>query len=253
MNGFMNPTAALIIIGNEILSGRTQDKNIAHIAITLNEIGVELREVRVIPDVESAIITTVNAMRGSFDYIFTTGGIGPTHDDITSASVAKAFGVALLRHPEAERLLRAYIPPERMNEARLRMADVPEGATLIPNAVSAAPGFIIGNVHVMAGVPNIMQAMLAAVIPTLRRGKKVESVSITTTVLEGTLAKDLTEIQARYPEMDIGSYPRFVDGRGITTLVFRSTDTSKNSAAAEEACAMILALGGEILPEPAAA
>jgi len=247
----MNPTAALVIIGNEILSGRTQDKNIAYIATNLNEMGVELREVRVIPDVETTIITTINAMRGQFDYIFTTGGIGPTHDDITSESVAKAFGVPLIRHPEAERLLRDYIPPERINEARLKMADVPEGATLIANAVSAAPGFIIGNVHVMAGVPKIMQSMLSEVLPTLRRGKKVQSISITTTVLEGTLAKELGDIQSRYPQLDIGSYPRFVDGRGITTLVFRSTDNEANAAAANEARALIAALGGEIIDAPA--
>ena len=240
-------SACLLIIGNEILSGRTQDKNLAHLALELNEVGIQLREVRVIPDIEDIIVSTVNEVRAKFDYIFTTGGIGPTHDDITTAAVAKAFGVPVVRDAEAERLLRAYIPEGRINEARLKMADVPQGATLIPNAVSAAPGFIIGNVHVMAGIPNIMQAMLAALLPTLRRGAKVESVSITTDVLEGTLAAGLTAIQNRYPESDIGSYPQFVDGRGITTLVVRSPDNARNSAAADEIRTLITELDGNIL------
>jgi molybdenum cofactor synthesis domain-containing protein len=243
-------TACLIIVGNEILSGRTQDKNLAHLAVKLNEVGVQLREVRVIPDVEATIIATVNECRAKFDYIFTTGGIGPTHDDITTESIAKAFGVAVHRHPEAEKALRAYIPPERINEARLKMADVPVGATLVANSVSAAPGYVMGNVHVMAGVPNIMQAMLGKILPTLKGGSTVESVSITTDVLEGTLADGLTAIQHRYPDMDIGSYPQFVDGRGITTLVMRSPDGARNAAAADEVKALIASLNGNLIEPP---
>ena len=244
-------TACLIIIGNEILSGRTQDKNLAYLAVKLNEVGVQLREVRVVPDVEPTIIETVNACRANFDYIFTTGGIGPTHDDITTACIAKAFGVAVHRHPEAEKALRAYIPPERINEARLKMADVPVGATLIANSVSAAPGYVIGNVHVMAGVPNIMQAMLAEILPTLHGGSTVASVSVTTDVLEGTLAEGLTAIQNRYPHTDIGSYPNFVNGKGITTLVVRSPDAEANKAANAEIITLIAACGGHVIEPPA--
>jgi len=243
-------TACLIIIGNEILSGRTQDKNLAYLAVKLNEVGVQLREVRVVPDVESTIIETVNECRAKFNYIFTTGGIGPTHDDITTACIAKAFGVAVHRHPEAEKALRAYIPPERINEARLKMADVPVGSTLIANSVSAAPGYVIGNVHVMAGVPNIMQAMLGEILPTLRGGSTVESVSVTTDVLEGTLADGLTAIQNRYPHTDIGSYPNFVNGKGITTLVVRSADAAANKSAHDEILELIRKLAGNVIERP---
>ena len=243
-------SACLVIIGNEILSGRTQDKNLSYLALKLNDVGVQLREVRVIPDVEATIIATLNEVRTKHEYVFTTGGIGPTHDDITTAAVAKAFGVPTHRHPEAEAALRAYIPADRINEARLKMADVPMGATLIANSVSAAPGYRIGNVHVMAGVPNIMQAMLQEILPTLHGGCKMESVSISTDVLEGTLADGLAAIQARYTEMDIGSYPKFVDGRGITTLVMRSASTTRNEAAAEEVRALSAQLGGEVIAAP---
>ena len=243
-------TACLVIIGNEILSGRTIDANLAYIARELNEVGVQLREVRVVPDIEDTIVDTINEVRVKFDYIFTTGGIGPTHDDITSASIAKAFGVKIIRHPEAEAQLRAYIPADRMNEARLKLADIPETAHLIDNSVSAAPGFIIGNVHVMAGVPNIMRAMLAAVLPQLKGGSKVHSVSITSNVTEGTLADGLTAIQNRYPDIDIGSYPKSVDGTYITTLVFRGTDTARNAAALEETRQLLLALGGTLMDDP---
>lgn len=240
-------TAALVIIGNEILSGRTHDKNIPHIAVELNKAGIQLREVRIVPDIEKEIIDAVNAMRSRYDYVFTTGGIGPTHDDITTESVAKAFGVAVIRSPEAEASLRAYIPPERINAARLKMADVPEGATLIPNPVSAAPGFCIGNVYVMAGIPNIMQAMLAATIPHLRGGDSVGSLSVTTDLPEGSIADGLTAIQNRYTEVDIGSYPQFVDGKPQTTLVCRSMEAAANSAAMQEIHALIASLNGKIL------
>jgi molybdenum cofactor synthesis domain-containing protein len=237
-------TACLIIIGNEILSGRTQDKNLAHIALKLNDVGVQLREVRVIPDVEDTIVTTVNTVRVAYDYVFTTGGIGPTHDDITSASIAKAFGVPIHRHPEAEHLLRTHYTPEQINEARLKMADIPLGAALLDNPVSSAPGFVIGNVHVMAGVPRIMQAMLDAIIPTLRGGAPVLSVSVTTNLPEGTIAEGLTEIQARYADIDIGSYPMYKMGEMSTTLVLRSPDAARNEAAAGEIRTLIAACGG---------
>ena len=243
-------TACLIIIGNEILSGRTQDKNLNHLALELNKVGVQLREVRVVPDIEAKIIDAVNATRVEYDYIFTTGGIGPTHDDITTLAIAHAFGVETYRHPEAEKLLRAYIPAERINEARLKMADVPIGSTLVNNPVSAAPGFRMENVYVMAGIPNIMQAMLAAILPELKGGVTMSSISITTDVLEGTLADGLTAIQSRYPEMDVGSYPRFVAGRGITTLVFRSADKASNEQAASELRQLIAGFNGHILDEP---
>lgn len=241
-------TAALAIIGNEILSGRTHDKNIPHIATELNQAGIQLREVRVVPDIEQEIIDAVNALRTRYDYVFTTGGIGPTHDDITTESIAKAFSVPVVRSPEAEASLRAYIPAERINAARLKMADVPQGATLIPNPVSAAPGFCMGNVYVMAGIPNIMQAMLAATIPHLNGGDSVGSLSVTTDLPEGTIADGLTAIQHSYPTVDIGSYPQFVDGKPQTTLVCRSMSATDNQAAMEKIHNMIQGLAGQILP-----
>ena len=250
----MHPTvtACLVLIGNEILSGRTQDKNLSHLALKLNEVGIQLREARVIPDVESTIVATINECRTKFDYVFTTGGIGPTHDDITSASIAKAFGVALHRHPDAERALRAHYSEADINEARLKMADVPVGATLVPNAVSTAPGFCIGNVFVMAGVPRIMQAMLDAIIPLLKGGATVLSVSITTNLPEGVIAKGLTDIQNRYPTIDIGSYPMYERGNLSTTLVLRSPDAALNEAARAEIEAMITANAGLVIATPSA-
>jgi molybdenum cofactor synthesis domain-containing protein len=241
-------TACLIIIGNEILSGRTQDKNLAHLALKLNEAGIQLREVRVVPDVEQTIVDAINTVRVQYDYVFTTGGIGPTHDDITSASVAKAFGVAMHRHPDAEAALRAHYSVDDINEARLKMADVPMGSELIPNAVSTAPGFRIGNVFVMAGVPKIMQAMLDAIIPHLKGGATVLSASVATNLLEGTIAAGLTDIQNRYMDIDIGSYPTYEAASGYrTTLVLRSPDAGRNEAARAEIEAMILALGGQVI------
>lgn len=245
-----NPTACIVVIGNEILSGRTQDKNIAYIAQGLAGIGVNLREVRVIPDVERTIIDTVNELRAKFSYVFTTGGIGPTHDDITSASVAKAFGVPIHRHPEAEATLRAHYTKDDINEARLKMADVPEGASLITNPVSAAPGFIMGNVHVMAGVPRIMQAMFDSIRHTLNGGTPVTSVNVSTDLPEGTLAEGLTRIDERYMDVDIGSYPLYRAGGFFTTLVMRGTSPEQNEAAAHEVRALIASLGGHEITDP---
>jgi molybdenum cofactor synthesis domain-containing protein len=245
-------TASLVIIGNEILSGRTQDKNLAHLATKLNAAGIQLREVRVVPDIEKEIVDALNAVRTRYDYVFTTGGIGPTHDDITTASVAAAFGVAVIRHPEAEEALRKHYG-DQINDARLKMAEVPTGAELIPNAVSTAPGFRIGNVFVMAGVPRIMQAMLDATLPHLKGGATVLSANIATNLLEGTIAAGLTDIQNRYPDIDIGSYPTYETQQGYrTTLVLRSPDAARNDAARSEIDALIRTLGGEVVEPPSA-
>ncbi len=240
-------TAALIIIGNEILSGRTQDANLAHIALKLNGIGVQLREVRVIPDVEDTIVATVNTLRAAHEYVFTTGGIGPTHDDITSAAIAKAFGVPIHRHPEAEKILRAHYSADMINEARLKMADVPVGATLLDNPVSSAPGFRVGNVYVMAGVPRIMQAMLDAILPELRGGAPVLTLTVTTDLPEGDIAHGLTEIQHAYADVEIGSYPMYKMGSFSTSLVLRSPDGTRNEAAAAEIRQLIATTGGNII------
>ncbi|MEK0084173.1 competence/damage-inducible protein A [Benzoatithermus flavus] len=227
-------TAAVIIIGNEILSGRTQDANLAFLAQELGEIGVRLREARVVADEEDAIVEAVNACRARYDHVFTTGGIGPTHDDITSAAIATAFQRAHRRHPEAERRLRAYYPPEKLNEARLKMADMPEGAELIDNPVSVAPGFRIENVYVLPGVPSILQAMFAGLKPRLEGGAPVRSRTVTVLCPEGEIAKPLGEIQSRHPSIEIGSYPFMQQGRFGTSLVFRGTDETAIRAAAEE-------------------
>lgn len=218
------PTACLIIIGNEILSGRTQDKNLAWLAAELNKLGIRLMEVRVIPDVPEVIVSCVNSCRRHFDTVFTTGGIGPTHDDITSENVARAFGVKLIRHPEAKALLEAHYPPDQINEARMKMADIPEGATLIANPVSAAPGYRIGNVYVMAGVPRIMQAMFDGIKHTLKGGAPMLSATIAAFVTEGTIAEELGRIQSQFPSVEIGSYPFVRHQKLGTSLVARSTD-----------------------------
>src|SRR6266478_4411945 len=188
--------ACVLISGNEILSGRTQDANLAFLAQGLNDAGIRLREARVIPDDTETIIATVNEARGKFDYVFTTGGIGPTHDDITAPSIARAFGVKLIVHPEAKRILESHYPPGGLNEARLRMAQVPEGASLLPNPISRAPGFRIANVFVLPGVPQIMQAIFNELKHRLKGGAKILSRSVSCTLGEGTIAKDLGALQA---------------------------------------------------------
>lgn len=239
-------TAALLIIGNEILSGRTQDANLNFIAKYLAGIGVRFREARVVPDVEGEIVTAVNALRAKYTYLFTTGGIGPTHDDITAECVAKAFGVPLVRHPEAvRRLERHYAGTDMLNEARLRMANTPEGASLIDNPVSAAPGFQIGNVFVMAGVPMIMQAMLAGLGDRLVGGPKVLVRTVASGVPEGTMADPLRGIAADYPGVDIGSYPAFRQGKISTSLVLRATDPAALDGATGAVLAMLRGLGVE--------
>jgi molybdenum cofactor synthesis domain-containing protein len=242
-------TAAVLIIGNEILSGRTQDANLAFLGTSLNEIGVRLVEARVVPDIEAEIVAALNALRARWDYVFTTGGIGPTHDDITAESIAKAFGVPLIRHPEAEARLRAYYPADKINDARLRMANTPAGATLLDNPVSVAPGFQIGNVFVMAGVPAIMRAMFDGIKARLKGGAPVKSLSVPAFIAEGTIAHDLGALQARFPELDIGSYPFFRMGKFGTSLVLRGTDEAKLALAAAELKALIRTLGAQPLDQ----
>jgi molybdenum cofactor synthesis domain-containing protein len=249
-----NPTAALLVIGNEVLSGRTQDANIKFLATRLGEIGMPLREVRVIPDDRAIIVRTVNEVRAAFDHVFTTGGIGPTHDDITSECIAEAFGVPWEPHKEAWAKMEASYKPGEFNAARQRMATMPRGAMLIENKVSNAPGFTIGNVHVMAGVPRIMQAMFDALAPTLPGGKPVISRAVHGQgVQEGRIAATLGAIQARYPDLDIGSYPFYrPTGNGVA-IVAKGTDAHVAEAAIAEVTTMIRELGIEPIPgEPPA-
>ena len=238
-------TACVLIIGNEILSGRTQDANLAFLARGLTELGIRLREARVIPDDAGVIVATVNAVRPAFDYVFTTGGIGPTHDDITAQCVADAFGVPLIVHPEAKRLLETHYSPGHLNEARLRMAMVPEGAVLLPNPISRAPGFQIGNVFVLPGVPSIMQGIFEQLKHRLVGGTKMLSRSVSCHLAEGALAKDLGALQVRYPDLEIGSYPYFRRGDFGVTLVLRGTEKVRLAAAVEELNALIRTLGGD--------
>ena len=233
-------TAALLVIGDEILSGRTKDKNIGYVAEYLTNIGIDLREVRVVPDIEDEIVTAVNALRHRYTHVFTTGGIGPTHDDITADAVAKAFGVAIDVDPRAVALLLERIPKDQLNEARLRMARIPAGAELIENSISKAPGFSVGNVHVMAGVPTIMQAMLDGLAPRLATGRKVLSRSVPAGLKEGDIAGPLGAVQAAFPDVPIGSYPTFEEGVGFTTtLVLRSRDEARLAEAEAAVQAML--------------
>jgi molybdenum cofactor synthesis domain-containing protein len=244
-------TAALLIIGNEILSGRTKDANLPFIADGLGEMGIRLSEVRVVPDVPDEIIAAVNALRAKYDYLFTTGGIGPTHDDITAECVARAFGRELIQNPEARQRLeeRWANTGIEMNEARLRMANTPEGATLIDNPVSAAPGFQVANVFVMAGVPKIMQAMFGSLRDRLVGGAPLLSRSIVCNLPEGKLATGLGDLQARYPGVDIGSYPSYAQTGFRVAVVLRHTDAEILDRAAEDVVALIAELGGEAEPQ----
>ena len=220
-------TAAILVIGDEILSGRTKDKNIGYIAEYLTNIGIDLREVRIVPDVEDEIVTALNALRHRYTYVFTTGGIGPTHDDITADSVAKAFGVGIDHDPRAVAVMKARFDAlgTEMNEARMRMARIPNGADLIANKISAAPGFRIGNVMTMAGVPAIMQAMLDDVAPKLQTGAQMLSESIRADLREGDIGTELGEVAKEHPGVSIGSYPFFDDTKGPNTnIVIRARD-----------------------------
>lgn len=239
------PTAAVLVVGNEILSGRTKDANLAYLAERLSALGIPLREARVVADEPDDIVDAVNALRARYTYVFTTGGIGPTHDDITAENIARAFGVPLLRHPDAVRRLQAhYANPADLNEARLRMANVPEGGTLIDNPVSAAPGFRIGNVFVMAGVPRIMQAMFEGLAPNLQGGAPVESRTVACDLGEGVIAAGLARVAADFPDLTVGSYPYFRAGVFGTSLVVRGTDPVRLEAAADAIMAVVAGLGG---------
>ncbi len=233
-------TAAVLVIGDEILSGRTKDKNIGYIAEYLTGLGIDLREVRVVPDIEDEIVSAVNALRSRYTYLFTTGGIGPTHDDITADCVAKAFGVPIDVDPRAVEMLLLRIKREDLNEARLRMARIPQGAELVENPISRAPGFKIGNVIVMAGVPAIMQAMLDNVAPGLVKGERVIAETIDAAGLpEGQYAAALGEIAKAYPDLSIGSYPSFSPAGFTNQIVVRGRDKALLDEASGKIRAMV--------------
>lgn len=233
-----NVTAAVLVIGDELLSGRTKDTNVGHIAETMTSIGVDLREVRFVPDVEEEIVAALNALRSRYTYVFTTGGIGPTHDDITADAVAKAFGVGIGHDPRAVALLKERFTDGELNEARLRMARIPDGADLVVNPVSKAPGFWIDNVIVMAGVPSIMRAMLDHVVPQLQTGAKTMSETVDGGLKEGDIATDLREIAKNHPDTTIGSYPYMTEKGFGTRVVVRSRDAGKLAAAKADVEAM---------------
>jgi molybdenum cofactor synthesis domain-containing protein len=239
-------TAAILVIGDEILSGRTKDKNIGYIADHMTAIGIDLREVRVVADVESDIVDAVNALRARYSYVFTTGGIGPTHDDITADAIAKAFGVGIDHHPEVKRLLMENFQRRGVEatEARLRMARIPFGADIVENRVSVAPGFKLDNVIVMAGIPSVMHVMLDAVTPKLKTGRKMLSVEIELFRPEGEIAELLGAAQAEFADVSMGSYPFNREARVYgTVLVLRSTDPDRLAAAEASLKARLTAKG----------
>ncbi len=224
-----NPTAAILIVGDEILSGRTRDANAHFLAGELTRIGIDLREIRVVADVHDGIVAAVNALRAVFDHVFTSGGIGPTHDDITADAVAAAFGLTLSVRDDARRVLAAHYARQGMefNAARQRMARIPEGAILIDNPISAAPGFSLGNVHVMAGVPNIFQAMVASLLPRLTGGDPVLSQTLRVELGEGVIAEPLGALAAEFSDLSFGSYPFVQNGAFGSNLVVRGTDPQR--------------------------
>ena len=239
-------TAALLVIGDEILSGRTKDKNIGTIADHCTMIGIRLKEVRVVGDFEDEIVSAVNELRRRYTYVFTTGGIGPTHDDITADSIAKAFGVGIDHHPEVKALMLENYERRGVEAtpARLRMARIPHGASLVHNKISVAPGFRLGNVIVMAGIPVVMQSMLDAVTPELRTGRKMISVTIELLKPEGEVAAPLEQAQKAFPDVPMGSYPFVRDGRLYgTELVLRATDEARLAAAEADLRARLAAAG----------
>jgi len=237
-------SGALIIIGNEILSGRTQDTNTQWIAEHLTRRGIKLLEVRVVPDIESRVIEAVNALRAQYTYVFTTGGIGPTHDDITAECIAKAFGLPYEMHAGAYALLEAHYGKADLTPARAKMAMMPGGADLIPNPVSGAPGFIVENVYTMAGVPRIMQAMFDHVLDSLGVGAQIFSNTVGCSLSESMVAEGLKALQARFAMIEIGSYPHFRAGNTGTSLVLRGTDREAIRAATGEVITLIETLDG---------
>lgn len=242
-------TAGLVVIGDEILSGRTQDKNVAQIALWLNVQGIRLAEVRVVPDVESRIVEAVNAIRTGYDYCFTTGGIGPTHDDITVDAIAVALGVPVVVHPEARALMERYYETRGgLTEARLRMARVPEGAELIPNRMSGAPGIRVGNLFILAGVPHITAGMLDALTGTLEGGRPVVSATIGCWVAESEIAGLLGDTEKAFEGVAIGSYPFFREGRTGANFVVRATDPALVDACVGQLGVQLAAAGYEVVP-----
>ena len=231
----------MLVIGDEILSGRTKDRNVGHLAEMMTAIGIDLKEVRIVSDDETAIVDAVNALRSTYSFVFTTGGIGPTHDDITAEAISKAFGLPCIVEPAAFALLEAHYKKRELEftPARQRMARMPQGASHIANPISIAPGFVIGNVHVMAGVPSIFQAMLDNVLPHLPSGQKLLSESVHCPLGEGTIGDPLAAIQKAHPGTIIGSYPKYQDGSFWTELVVRSRDRSLLDAALADVKAMI--------------
>jgi molybdenum cofactor synthesis domain-containing protein len=240
-------TACVIVIGNEILSGRTQDLNVAYIGKRCDGIGIRLIEIRIIPDIEATIVATINECRSVFTYVFTTGGIGPTHDDITAASVALAFAKKLERRAEAVAVMDNYYESGKLTEARLKMADVPADSVLIDNPVSAAPGFQLDNVFVMAGVPIIMQAMFEGIVDRLAGGEAMLMESVATNLGESALAVELSQLQDSYTDVSIGSYPYFKKGKVGVNLVMRSTDQARLTQLKKDLQLMIKSLGGKIV------
>lgn len=228
-----NPTAAMLVIGDEILSGRTLDSNTNHLAKELTSHGIDLREVRVVSDEPAAIVGAVKALSEAFDHVFTSGGIGPTHDDITADCIAEAFGASIDVREDARALLAAHYERQgsELNEARLRMARIPDGATLIDNPVSVAPGFLLENVHVMAGVPSVFKAMVASVLPTLTGGAPLLSQTLRVDRGEGDIAGPLATLAQDYPELSIGSYPFQKDGKYGSNIVIRGQDITEIDAA----------------------
>ena len=219
--------AAIIVIGNEILSGRTQDVNVVILSKWLNELGVKVEEVRVIPDLEDTIVSTINETRKNFKYIFTTGGIGPTHDDITSKSVAKAFNVSHGYNKEAYEILEKYYKPGEFNDGRKKMAKTPDKASLIYNPSSGAPGFIIDNVYCLPGVPSILKSMVIGLSNRIVGGKKILSKTISVSTVESEIAKPLEDVQNKFHQVEIGSYPFFRSGKVGVSIVIRSTEWSE--------------------------
>lgn len=237
-------TAAMLAIGDELLSGRTKDKNIGHLADILTAVGIDLEEVRIVPDEQDRIVDALNALRRGYDYVFTSGGIGPTHDDITADAVSRAFGVPCEHNAKAMKLMGDNYAARGMEftESRQRMARMPQGSVHIDNPVSTAPGFNIENVYVMAGVPSIFQAMLDNVIPTLKVGTQLLSRSVNCPFGEGSIAIPLGNIQAAHPDTIIGSYPKYENGKFSTELVIRARDIEKLAAAESAVKAMVAAI-----------
>ena len=235
-----NPTAAILVIGDEILSGRTRDANMHYLAGELATKGIDLKEARIVPDVQDAIVAALNALRARYDHVFTSGGIGPTHDDITADAVAAAFGLPLHVRDDARDLLARHYDRSGLefNEARMRMARIPEGAVLIDNPISAAPGFSMQNVHVMAGVPNIFQAMVASLLPRLTGGRPLLSQTLRIERGEGSVAKPLAALAAEFDDLSFGSYPFIQNGAYGTNIVVRGTDAGRLDAAIARLAAM---------------